>query len=89
MEPDLLDDLAIDHLQHRGAGEVHLAAGRSRQPAHQKVTKRRTRMNAATLPLTDDVVAFCDQIRCAPEIQVGERGSKIRRGRDDINWSMI
>src|SRR5262245_57937734 len=33
VETDLLDDLALDHFQHRGAGEVHLAAGRGWQTA--------------------------------------------------------
>src|SRR5262249_48778703 len=56
VEADLLGDLAVDHLQHRGAGEVHLAAGRSRETADQKVIEGRTRMRGATFPLTDDVV---------------------------------
>src|SRR5580692_474300 len=29
VEADLLDDFAIDHLQYRGAAEVHFATGRS------------------------------------------------------------
>ena len=66
VEADLLDDLAVDHLEHRGAGEVHLAAGRSRETADQKVIEGRTRMRAATFPLTDDVVALGDKIRRAP-----------------------
>ena len=58
IEADLLDDLAVDHLEHRGPGEVHLAAGRSRETADQEVIERRTCMRAATFPLTDDVVAL-------------------------------
>ena len=37
IETDLLSDLSIDHLQHRGAGEMHLAPGRCRQAADQEI----------------------------------------------------
>ena len=57
VEADLLHDLAVDHLQHRGAGEVHPAAGRSRETADQKIVERRAPMGATAFPLTDDVVA--------------------------------
>jgi hypothetical protein len=57
-----------------------VAAGR---PPTRKSVKARTRMDAAT-PLTDDVVAFCDQIRCAPEIKVRECGTEISHERHDI-----
>src|SRR6516165_8776774 len=42
VEAYLFDDLAVDHLQHRGAGEVHLAAGRSRKTADQEIIEGRT-----------------------------------------------
>ena len=64
VEADLLYDLAVDHFQHRGAGEVHLPTGRSRQTADQEVIKGRTRMGATTFPLTDDLVALGDKQRC-------------------------
>src|ERR1700722_10537795 len=64
-------DLAVDHLQHRGAGEVHLAAGSCGQTADQEIIVSRPRVSATTFPLTDHVVAFGDQIGRAPEIQVG------------------
>jgi hypothetical protein len=34
--------------------------------------------------LADDVVALSDQVRSAPEIEVGERGPKIDHERLDI-----
>ena len=51
IETDFLGDLSIDHLQHRGAGEMHLAAGRGRQAADQEILERRTRVGAAAFPL--------------------------------------
>src|SRR5262249_17266924 len=72
-----LYDLAVEHLEHRRAGEVHLAAGRSGETADQKVAERWTGMGATTFPLTDDVVALGDQIRRAPEIEIGERGAEV------------
>lgn len=44
-------DLAVDHLQHRGAGETHLAAGRSGQTTDQEVIVSRPRVGATTFPL--------------------------------------
>src|SRR5262245_53135932 len=41
-------------------------------------------MGAATLPLTDDVVALGDQIRRAPEIEIGECGTEIGHERLDV-----
>src|ERR1700730_10009146 len=84
VEADLLDDLAVDHLQYRGAGEAHLAAGRSRQAADQKVLEGRTRMRAAAFPLSDDIVALGDQVRRAPEIEIGECGAEIGHKRLDV-----
>jgi hypothetical protein len=60
VEADLFHDLAVDHLQHRGAAEVHPAAGRSRKTADQKIVERLARMGATAFPLTDDVVALGD-----------------------------
>ena len=77
VETDLLGDLPVDHLQYRGAGEVHLAAGRGRQATDQEVVERRTLMGTATFPLTNDVVALGDQVCGAPEIEVGECCAKV------------
>src|SRR5262249_48743648 len=71
IEPDLLDDPPVDHLQHRGAGEVHLLAGRRGEAADEEVIEGWTRMRAATFPLTDDIVALGDKIGGAPEIEIG------------------
>src|SRR5580698_10313853 len=62
-------DLAVEHLQHRGASEVHPAAGSGGQTADQEIIVSRSRVSAAPFPLTDHVVAFGDQIGRAPEIE--------------------
>src|SRR5215813_11594724 len=77
VETDLLDDLTVDHLQHRGAGEVHLPAGRSREAADQEVVEGWTSMDTPAFPLTNDIVAFGDEIRRAPEIEIRECGTEI------------
>ena len=64
IESDFLNNLAIDHLQHRCASEVHLSTGCSREAADQEVIEGRTRMGATTFPLTDDIVALGDKQRC-------------------------
>src|SRR5262249_56698551 len=84
VEADFLDDLAVDHFQHCGAGEVHLPAGRSGETADQEVIEGRTGMRATTFPLTDDVVALGDKIRRAPEIEIGECGTEIGYERLDV-----
>src|SRR5260370_29867361 len=73
IEADLLDDLAVDNLQHGGAGEVHLAASGSGEAADQEVVEGRSGVGPAAFPLTDDIVALGDQVRSAPEVEVGER----------------
>jgi len=84
VEADLLDDLAVDYLQHRGAGEAHLASGRGGEGANQKTIEGRPRMGAATFPSTDDVVALGDQICGAPEIEIRERRTEIGHERLDV-----
>src|SRR6478672_548985 len=84
IEADLLNDLAVDHLQHRGASEAHLAASRGWKAADQEILEGRTRMGATTFPLADDVVALGNQIRGAPEIEIGEGGAEIGYERLDI-----
>src|SRR5215475_1943218 len=84
IEADLLDDLAIDHLEHSGAGEVHLAAGRSREAANQKVVEGWARMGATAFPLSDDIVALGDQSRRTPEIEIGECGTEVGHERLDV-----
>src|ERR1700745_2555056 len=70
IESELLHDLAIEHLQHRGAGEVHLAALRGRKTADQKIVEGAPRVRTSTFPLAHDVVAFGDELGCAPGIEV-------------------
>src|SRR5215831_16912079 len=84
VEADLLDDLAVDHFQHRGAGEVHLPSRRSRKTANQEIIEGRTGMGATTFPLTDDMVALGDEIRRAPEIEIWEGGTEIGHKRLDV-----
>src|SRR5271154_2126735 len=73
VETNFLDDFAILELQHSGSRELHLPAGISRQASDQEVVERGAGMRAASLPATDDVVAFRDQIGCAPEVEIRER----------------
>src|SRR5262249_29719929 len=84
VEADLLHDLAVDHLQHRGAGEVHPAAGRSRKTADQKIVEGGASMGATACPLNADVVALCDYACGAPEIEVGEPRTEIGHERLDV-----
>ena len=51
IETDLLGDLSIDYLQHGGASEMHLSAGRCRQTADQEILERRAGMGTASFPL--------------------------------------
>src|ERR1700676_890102 len=84
VETDLFDDSAILETQHRRAGETHLAAGRRRQRADQEVAEGRTGMRTATFPATDDIVAFGDQVRGAPEVQVREGRTEVCHERFNI-----
>lgn len=52
VQTTLFHDLAIDHLEYRGAGEVHFATGCGWQTTDQEVIVSRTRVGAATIPLT-------------------------------------
>src|SRR5262249_41038059 len=51
--------------------------GRGRERAHQEVAEGRTGVRTAAFPLTDDIVAFCNQIRRAPEIEIRECSAEI------------
>src|SRR5579863_6952725 len=72
VETDLLGDLAVLDPEHRGAGEVRLAARPRRQRAGEKIAKRRPGMRAAAFPAADDIIALGDEIGSAPEVEVGE-----------------
>ena len=78
VEPDLLDDLAVDQLQHGRSRKLHLAAGVGRQAADQEVIESGTGVRAASFPTADDVIAFGDQIGRAPEIEIGKRRAESR-----------
>src|SRR5882724_11190890 len=66
IETDLLDDLAVDDLQHRRTREVHLATRRRRKATDQEIVERRPGVGAAAFPLTDDIIPLGDQISGAP-----------------------
>ena len=72
VETDLLDDLTVLEAQHGRAREAHLAAGSCRKRADQEVAEGRPGMGAATFPSADDIVAFRNQIRRAPEVEIRE-----------------
>ena len=71
VETFFLGDPAVLQAQHRRAGEVHPAAGGGGEVAGQEVTERRPGVSAAAFPATDDMVAFRDQVRRAPEVESG------------------
>src|ERR1700691_2374622 len=83
VKANLFRNLAVDYFQHSRTGEVHLAASRSRQGADQEVPEGRTRVRAATFPLTDDVIALGDQVGSAPEIEIRECSAEI--GHERLN----
>src|ERR1700693_2606707 len=84
VKADLLRDLAVDDLQHRRAGEAHLAPGPREKAPDQKVIEGRTGVGSAAFPLADDSVALGDQIGDAPEVEVGERGAEVGHERLDV-----
>jgi hypothetical protein len=84
VEADFLKDSSILEFQHGRAGEFHLAARVSRQRSHQEVAERGPRMGSPAFPSADDVIAFRYQIRCAPEVEIGERLPEARHKRLDV-----
>ena len=50
----------------------------------QEVAEGRTGVRTAAFPLADDIVAFCDQIRRAPEVEIGECSAEIGHERLDV-----
>src|SRR3984957_21024781 len=83
VKTDFLKDLSVLEFQHGRAGELHLAAGVGRQRSSQEVAERLPGMRSAAFPSADDVVAFRDEIRAAPEVEVGGRFPKARHERLD------
>src|SRR3981081_4675181 len=84
VKTDFLEDLSVLEFQHGRAGEFHLAAGVGRQRSREEVAERLPGMRTATFPSTDDVVALRDEIRSAPEVEIGERFPKVRHERLDV-----
>src|SRR5689334_3905877 len=77
VQADLLHDPSVRHLQHRGARELHLAAGRGREGANEEIFEGRPGVAPAAFPLADDVVTLRNQVRRTPEIEIRERGTEI------------
>src|ERR1700738_999680 len=84
VKTDFLEDLSILEFQHGRARKFHLAAGVGRQRSRQEVAERLPGMRSAAFPSTDDVVVFRDEIRSAPEVEIGERLPKVRHKRLDV-----
>ena len=84
VQADLFDDLSVLEAQHRRAGEVHLPTRRRRQSADQEVAERWAGVRAATFPAADHVVALSDEVRGAPEIEIGKRLAEIRHEGLDV-----
>src|SRR6202008_2164114 len=64
-----------------------LPPSRSGQRSHKKIGERGARMCAAALPASDNIVAFGDEIRGAPEIEIGERLAEIGHERLDVGMA--
>src|SRR3979411_3420225 len=77
VETDLLDDLAALKTQDGGAREAYFQAGRGGVRADQEVAEGRAAVRSAALPLSDDIVAFSDQVRGAPEFEVRKRFTEV------------
>src|SRR5258708_27388754 len=84
VQADFLKDFSVLEFQDGRAGECHLATGIGRQRAHQEVAECGSGMGAAAFPAADDVIAFRDKIRCAPEAQIRESLSEIGHERLDV-----
>jgi hypothetical protein len=84
VKTDFLEDLSILEFQYGRAGEFHLAAGVGRQRSRQEVAERLPGMRSAAFPSTDDIVAFRDEIRSTPEVEIGECFPKVRHERSDV-----
>src|SRR3984957_14212077 len=72
VQADFLNDFAVDDLEDSRSSEAHLVAACGRQAAHEKVTKSRTGMRSAALPLANDIIALGDQVGSSPKVEVGE-----------------
>src|SRR5882724_8654005 len=84
VKADFLKDSTILEFQHGRAGEFHFATGVGRQRSDEEIAECRPRMGSAAFPSADDVIAFRNQIRGAPEIEIGERFAKVRHKRLDV-----
>src|SRR3984957_8974014 len=84
VEADLFRDLAVNHLQDCRAGEAHLAAAGGGKAAYKKVVEGRTGVGSASPPLADDRVAFGDEVRGPPEVEVGKRRAEVGHERFDV-----
>src|SRR4030081_3357885 len=78
VEADFLHDFFVPKLQYRRSRELHLPAGIGRQRSHQEVAECGSGVRSAAFPTADNVVALRDEIRSAPEIEVGECRPEIR-----------
>src|SRR3981189_2542656 len=84
VKADFLKDSTILEFQHGRAGEFHFATGVGRQRSDEEIAECRPRMGSAAFPSADDVIAFRNQIRGAPEVGIGERFAKGAHTRLDV-----
>src|SRR3984893_10468675 len=70
IESNLFDDSAVVEPQYGDTREMYLLTGRCRQGARQEVTKGRSCMRAATLPLSNHMVSVGQQRCRSQEAQV-------------------
>src|ERR1700687_2317642 len=79
-----LRNLAVFEFQNGRSGEMHLPSGRRRQRSDEKITERRTALCATAFPTADTIIAFGNEIRSAPEMEVRKRFAEISHERVDI-----
>src|ERR1700722_943979 len=82
IEAALLEDPAILNLEDCGSREAHLPARTGGQATNQEVVESGACVGSAALPLADDIVAFSDEVRRAPEVEV-------RKGRTEIGHESL
>jgi hypothetical protein len=73
VQADFFGNFTVLDPEHSRSGKPHLPAGRRRKGAGEKVAEAGSGVRAATLPTTNHIVAFGDEIGSTPEAEVGKR----------------
>src|SRR5271168_2700678 len=73
VQADFFGNFAVLDPEHSRSGKPHLPAGRRRKGAGEKVAEGGSGVRAATLPTTNHIVAFGDEVGSTREVEVGKR----------------